>query len=39
MPIAAIKGRALPIALPPPFGSYRLLIAEFDQTRQGLLFQ
>src|SRR5215475_204652 len=31
MPIAAIRGRALPIALPPPFGSYRLLIAELGQ--------
>src|ERR1700675_2064446 len=30
MPIAAIKGRALPIAFPPPFGSYRLLIAELE---------
>jgi len=28
MPIAAIEGRALPIVLPPLFGSYRLLIAE-----------
>jgi hypothetical protein len=33
MPIAAIKGRALPIALPPPFGSYRLLIAEDGMVR------
>src|SRR5262245_61847980 len=32
MPIAAIKGRALAIALPPPFGSYRLLIAELGQS-------
>jgi hypothetical protein len=31
MPIAAIKGRALPIAFPPPFGPYRLLIAELGQ--------
>jgi hypothetical protein len=29
----------LPIALPPPFSPYRLLIAELNQTRQGLLFQ
>src|SRR5882672_2024780 len=34
MPIAAIRGRALPIAFPPPFGSYRLLIAELDRTRK-----
>jgi hypothetical protein len=32
MPIAAIKGRALLIALPPPFGPYRLLIAELGQS-------
>jgi hypothetical protein len=32
MPIAAIQGRALLIALPPPFGSYRLLIAELGQS-------
>ena len=39
MPIAAIKGRALPIALPSPFSPYRLKIAELNQTRQDLLFQ
>ena len=32
MPIAAIKGRALPIALPSPFGPYRVLIAELGQS-------
>ncbi|MBR1267672.1 hypothetical protein JQ629_09150 [Bradyrhizobium sp. AUGA SZCCT0222] len=38
MPIAAIKGRALPIALPPPFGPYRLLIAELGQTGKVYYF-
>src|ERR1041385_7318988 len=32
MPIAAMKGRALPIALPPPFRPSRLLIAELGQS-------
>src|SRR3982751_4333022 len=31
MPIAAIKGRALPIAPTPSFSPYRLLIAELNQ--------
>ena len=39
MPIAAIKGRALPIAFPPPFGSYRLLIAELGQSGKVYLLQ
>jgi hypothetical protein len=38
MPIAAIKGRALPTALPPPFGSYRLLIAELGQSGKVYYF-
>jgi hypothetical protein len=38
MPIAAIKGRALPIALPPPFGPYRLLIAELGQSGKVYYF-
>jgi len=37
-PIAAIKGRALPIALPPPFGPYRLLIAELGQSGKVYYF-
>jgi hypothetical protein len=38
MPIAAMKGRALPIALPPPFGSYRLLITELGQSGKVYYF-
>jgi hypothetical protein len=38
MPIAAIKGRALLIALPPPFGPYRLLIAELGQSGKVYYF-
>ena len=32
MPIAATRGRALAIAFPRPFGSYRLLIAKLGQS-------
>ena len=38
IPIAAIKGRALPIALTPLFGSYRLLIAELGQSGKVYFF-
>jgi len=38
MPIAAIKGRALPIAFPPLFGSSRLLIAELGQSGKVYYF-
>src|SRR6185369_5443288 len=36
IPIAAIKGRALLIAPPPPFSPYRLLIAELGQRRKSV---
>jgi hypothetical protein len=32
IPIAAIKGRALPVTFLPPFSPYCLLIAELNQT-------
>jgi hypothetical protein len=39
MPIAAIKGRALSIALPPLFNPYCLLIAELGQSSKVYYFR
>ena len=38
MPIVAIRGRALPISIPPLFGSYRLLIAKLGQSDKVYCF-